>query len=100
MKYTDKKVAYLMLEDGTYFKGLAVGKIGTTSGEICFNTGLTGYQEIYTDPSYFGTAHGARGIIPKLLYGSICDASRTRDVKLLTAHYSTLKLTILLRISC
>lgn len=43
-----------MLEDGTYYKGVAVGKIGTTSGEICFNTGMTGYQEIYTDPSYFG----------------------------------------------
>lgn len=54
MKYSDRKPAYLMLEDGTYFKGVAVGKIGTTSGEICFNTGLTGYQEIYTDPSYFG----------------------------------------------
>jgi len=54
MKYSDRKPAYLMLEDGTYYKGVAVGKIGTTSGEICFNTGMTGYQEIYTDPSYFG----------------------------------------------
>jgi carbamoyl-phosphate synthase small subunit len=54
MKFTDKKDAYLMLEDGTWFKGVAVGKIGTTSGEICFNTGMTGYQEIYTDPSYYG----------------------------------------------
>lgn len=43
-----------MLEDGTWYKGIAVGKIGTTSGEICFNTGMTGYQEIYTDPSYYG----------------------------------------------
>src|SRR5690606_24645476 len=32
----------------------AAGKIGTTTGEICFNTGMTGYQEIFTDPSYFG----------------------------------------------
>ncbi|MFN8417572.1 MAG: glutamine-hydrolyzing carbamoyl-phosphate synthase small subunit [Cytophagaceae bacterium] len=54
MKFTDKKDSYLMLEDGTWFKGVAVGKIGTTSGEICFNTGMTGYQEIYTDPSYYG----------------------------------------------
>jgi carbamoyl-phosphate synthase small subunit len=46
--------AMLVLEDGKVFKGKAVGKIGTTSGEICFNTGMTGYQEIYTDPSYFG----------------------------------------------
>jgi carbamoyl-phosphate synthase small subunit len=54
MKYSTHKEAYLLLEDGTYFKGIAVGKIGTTTGELCFNTGMTGYQEIYTDPSYFG----------------------------------------------
>lgn len=46
--------AVLVLEDGTFFKGKAVGKIGTTTGEICFNTGTTGYQEVFTDPSYFG----------------------------------------------
>jgi carbamoyl-phosphate synthase small subunit len=54
MKYSAHPDAYLMLEDGTLFKGTSVGKIGTTTGEICFNTGMTGYQEIYTDPSYFG----------------------------------------------
>jgi len=54
MKLHEQKDAYLMLEDGTWYKGIAVGKIGTTSGEICFNTGMTGYQEIYTDPSYYG----------------------------------------------
>lgn len=43
-----------MLEDGSVFRGHAAGKIGTTIGEICFNTGMTGYQEIFTDPSYFG----------------------------------------------
>ncbi|HTL82282.1 MAG TPA: glutamine-hydrolyzing carbamoyl-phosphate synthase small subunit [Bacteroidia bacterium] len=43
-----------MLEDGTVFHGKAAGHIGTTTGEICFNTGMTGYQEIFTDPSYFG----------------------------------------------
>lgn len=43
-----------MLRDGTFFEGKSVGKIGTARGEICFNTGMTGYQEIYTDPSYFG----------------------------------------------
>jgi carbamoyl-phosphate synthase small subunit len=48
------KEAILMLQDGTVFKGKALGKTGTTTGEICFNTGMTGYQEIYTDPSYFG----------------------------------------------
>ncbi len=43
-----------MLQDGTVFTGTSIGKIGTTTGEICFNTGMTGYQEIYTDPSYTG----------------------------------------------
>lgn len=46
--------AVLLLKDGTYYQGTAVGKIGTTTGEICFNTGMTGYQEVFTDPSYFG----------------------------------------------
>ena len=46
--------AILLLDDGTVFRGHAAGKIGTTTGEICFNTGMTGYQEIFTDPSYFG----------------------------------------------
>lgn len=47
-------IAYLLLEDGFLVQGKAIGKRGTTGGEICFNTGMTGYQEIYTDPSYFG----------------------------------------------
>ena len=46
--------AILLLEDGTLYHGKAFGKIGTTTGEICFNTGMTGYQEVFTDPSYFG----------------------------------------------
>lgn len=46
--------AYLLLADGLLVEGTAIGKIGTTGGEICFNTGMTGYQEIYTDPSYYG----------------------------------------------
>lgn len=46
--------AYLLLVDGFLIEGKAVGKIGTSGGEICFNTGMTGYQEIYTDPSYYG----------------------------------------------
>ena len=46
--------AILLLQDGTVFEGKAAGFIGTTTGEICFNTGMTGYQEIFTDPSYFG----------------------------------------------
>ncbi|MEM1120655.1 MAG: carbamoyl-phosphate synthase domain-containing protein, partial [Bacteroidota bacterium] len=39
--------AVLLLEDGTVFHGKSAGKIGTTAGEICFNTGMTGYQEIF-----------------------------------------------------
>lgn len=46
--------AVLLLEDGTVFHGKSAGAIGTTTGEICFNTGMTGYQEVFTDPSYFG----------------------------------------------
>ncbi|HRG32845.1 MAG TPA: glutamine-hydrolyzing carbamoyl-phosphate synthase small subunit [Saprospiraceae bacterium] len=45
--------AVLMLKDGTVFHGKSAGITGTTVGEICFNTGMTGYQEIFTDPSYF-----------------------------------------------
>jgi carbamoyl-phosphate synthase small subunit len=46
--------ALLVLEDGMVFHGQSFGKIGTTHGELCFNTGMTGYQEVFTDPSYFG----------------------------------------------
>ncbi|MCF8244019.1 MAG: glutamine-hydrolyzing carbamoyl-phosphate synthase small subunit [Saprospiraceae bacterium] len=46
--------AVLLLEDGTTFYGKSAGQIGTTTGELCFNTGMTGYQEVFTDPSYFG----------------------------------------------
>jgi len=46
--------AVLLLADGTVYKGVSYGKPGMTTGEICFNTGMTGYQEIFTDPSYFG----------------------------------------------
>ncbi|MGI8580925.1 MAG: glutamine-hydrolyzing carbamoyl-phosphate synthase small subunit [Chitinophagaceae bacterium] len=48
------KPAILILEDGSVFKGKAFGKIGTGTGELCFNTGMTGYQEVFTDPSYYG----------------------------------------------
>lgn len=80
MKYNTRKEALLVLEDGTLYKGLAVGKIGTTRGEICFNTGMTGYQEIYTDPSYYGqiivntTAHIGN-------YGVVDDEQESDSVK-------------------
>ncbi|MDT0650488.1 glutamine-hydrolyzing carbamoyl-phosphate synthase small subunit [Autumnicola edwardsiae] len=55
MKYQTKKKAIVLLADGTVFHGKLVGdKGGTAFGEVCFNTGMTGYQEIFTDPSYFG----------------------------------------------
>jgi carbamoyl-phosphate synthase small subunit len=50
----ERKPAVLVLEDGTVYHGKATGKIGTTTGEIAFNTGMTGYQEVFTDPSYYG----------------------------------------------
>src|ERR1700761_9108488 len=49
-----KLPAILLLADGTVFYGKAAGKIGTTTCESFFNTVMTGYQEIFTDPSYFG----------------------------------------------
>lgn len=48
----ERQPAVLVLEDGTVFHGKAIGKIGRTSGELAFNTGMTGYQEVFTDPSY------------------------------------------------
>ena len=54
MNYSNRKKAILLLEDGTMFEGKSIGIDGTAFGEICFNTGMTGYQEIFTDPSYYG----------------------------------------------
>lgn len=50
----NQKQAIILLEDGAIFKGKSIGINGTAFGEICFNTGMTGYQEIFTDPSYYG----------------------------------------------
>lgn len=55
MKYQKRQKAIILLADGTIFYGKAVGnKQGSAFGEVCFNTGMTGYQEIFTDPSYYG----------------------------------------------
>jgi carbamoyl-phosphate synthase small subunit len=51
---TDRKTAYLALADGTIFKGYAWGASGFVTGEVVFTTGMTGYQEVLTDPSYAG----------------------------------------------
>ncbi|MFN6116367.1 MAG: carbamoyl-phosphate synthase domain-containing protein, partial [Flavobacteriales bacterium] len=54
MLVSQRPEAVLLLNDGTLFRGRAIGNPGIATGEICFNTGMTGYQEIFTDPSYTG----------------------------------------------
>ncbi len=54
MSWLPSESAVLLLEDGTQWEGKAIGKVGTVGGELCFNTGMTGYQEVFTDPSYAG----------------------------------------------
>ena len=54
MKYNKKESAVLLLTDGTIFYGKTAGMEGVATSELCFNTGMTGYQEVFTDPSYFG----------------------------------------------
>lgn len=49
---TKKDKGILLLQDGTVYYGVGAGFNGTATGEVCFNTGMTGYQEIFTDPSY------------------------------------------------
>src|SRR5512138_3269429 len=54
MTENSPKTAKLALEDGTVYTGFAFGAEGEVDGEVCFNTSMTGYQEILTDPSYRG----------------------------------------------
>lgn len=54
MKYNQTENAVVLLQDGTIFHGKTVGQLNYAVGEICFNTGMTGYQEVFSDPSYFG----------------------------------------------
>jgi carbamoyl-phosphate synthase small subunit len=54
MPITDARSALLVLADGSYYRGWSFGATGTTVGEVVFNTGMTGYQEVMTDPSYCG----------------------------------------------
>src|SRR5271154_2178309 len=73
--------AYLLLADGFLMEGKSIGKKGTTGGEICFNTGMSGYQEIYTDPSYYGqivvntTAHVGN-------YGTVTEEQESASPKI------------------
>jgi carbamoyl-phosphate synthase small subunit len=71
--------AVLVLQDGTVFHGKACGKTGIATGEIAFNTAMTGYQEVFTDPSYFGqvlimaTAHvGNYGVHDEEIESDTC----------------------------
>lgn len=64
--------AKLVLEDGTYFEGYAFGALGNVTGEIVFHTGMTGYQEVLTDPSYAGQ-------IVTMTYPHIGNYGITRD---------------------
>ena len=81
MLVSQRPEAILLLADGTVFKGRSIGAQGITVGEICFNTGMTGYQEIFTDPSYTGqimtmaTAHVGN-------YGVMEDEVESESVKI------------------
>ena len=95
MKYSSKQPAVLVLNDGTVWHGKAIGKIGTTTGEICFNTGMTGYQEIFTDPSYCGqilittTSHiGNYGIHPEEIESESLKIEGLVCKKFTDKHYS------------
>ena len=81
MKYKQRKKAIILLADGTIFHGKSIGKEGSAFGEVCFNTGTTGYQEIFTDPSYYGqlmvTTNAHIGN-----YGTKADEVESDDIKI------------------
>ena len=81
MQYIKKEKALILLADGTIFYGKSIGKKGSAFGEVCFNTGTTGYQEIFTDPSYFGqlmvTTNAHIGN-----YGTLSDEVESNSVKI------------------
>jgi len=54
MRQDDKQEALLVLANGSFYRGWSFGAKGTVIGEVVFNTGMTGYQEVLTDPSYCG----------------------------------------------
>lgn len=81
MKYQKKHDALLLLEDGSVFYGKAAGKLGIATGELCFNTGMTGYQEVFTDPSYFGQLLISTNVHIGNYGASICE-EESEDIKI------------------
>ncbi len=81
MQYIKRDKALILLSDGTIFYGKSIGKKGSAFGEVCFNTGTTGYQEIFTDPSYYGqlmvTTNAHIGN-----YGTMTDEVESNSVKI------------------
>ncbi len=81
MKYTKRQKAIILLSDGTIFHGKSIGRQGSAFGEVCFNTGATGYQEVITDPSYYGqlmvatTAHIGN-------YGTLAEEVESDSIKI------------------
>lgn len=75
---TTHKIAKLALEDGTVYQGVSFGADGEVDGEVCFNTSMTGYQEILTDPSYRGQI--VTMTYPQIGNYGICDADNERGV--------------------
>jgi carbamoyl-phosphate synthase small subunit len=81
MNYKALNKAVVVLADGTKFFGKSIGIDGTGFGEICYNTGMTGYQEIFTDPSYYGqimvTTNAHIGN-----YGVLDDDAQSKGIKI------------------
>jgi carbamoyl-phosphate synthase small subunit len=73
---TTQKIAKLALEDGTVYQGVSFGADGEVDGEVCFNTSMTGYQEILTDPSYRGQI--VTMTYPQIGNYGICEADNER----------------------
>ena len=98
-QYLSRNKALILLEDGTVFHGKSIGIEGQAFGELCFNTGMTGYQEIFTDPSYYGqlmvttNAHiGNYGVLNAESESSEAEAERKEHVSSTNNKVSKLKL--------
>ncbi len=81
MKYAHKSPAVLLLQDGTVFHGKAAGAKGMATGELCFNTGMTGYQEIFTDPSYDGQLM-VMASVHIGNYGILSDENESKEIRI------------------